>query len=188
MSWDSFFVKYARLFPAALLCFFRAVRQIIMPYTAAQIIFFYGVVLELVDSVEEACHCRWTSTGIIHQLHQMKPVFREERGNQKANERDEDPTHDSSAHRGTNDNSNVDRLLEGYSEACSDKSLGGHGGALLLAIVGGKLSEGINFSDALGRLVVMVGLPYPNLFAPELRARMDYQTQLGDAGEQATSS
>ncbi|ERS95356.1 hypothetical protein HMPREF1624_08234 [Sporothrix schenckii ATCC 58251] len=47
-------------------------------------------------------------------------------------------------------------------------------GALLLSVVGGKMSEGINFADRLGRCVVIVGLPFPNLHAPDWKARMEY--------------
>lgn len=47
-------------------------------------------------------------------------------------------------------------------------------GALLMAVVGAKLSEGLNFADNLARAVIMVGLPYPNANSPELKERLKY--------------
>ena len=67
----------------------------------------------------------------------------------------------------------VDDLLRNYSDAVSSGR-----GALMLAVVGGKLSEGINFSDRLGRVVICVGLPYPNIQSAEWKAKVEYIKRL----------
>lgn len=66
-------------------------------------------------------------------------------------------------------------LGNGSSDASKPSSQQGKtSGALLLSVVGGKMSEGINFSDRLGRCVVIVGLPYPNINSPDWKARIEY--------------
>lgn len=63
----------------------------------------------------------------------------------------------------------VDTVLGEYAQAI-DLGKGG----LLLSVVGGKMSEGINFSDALGRCVVIIGLPFPNINSAEWKAKLEY--------------
>ena len=45
-------------------------------------------------------------------------------------------------------------------------------GALLFCVVGGKMSEGINFANEMARCVFIVGLPYPDITDPELKEKM----------------
>ena len=52
----------------------------------------------------------------------------------------------------------------------------------MLAVVGAKLSEGINFSDHLCRCVIIVSIPYPSLGSPELKERIAYVKSLGPKG------
>uniref|UniRef100_A0A0N4ZL84 Helicase ATP-binding domain-containing protein n=1 Tax=Parastrongyloides trichosuri TaxID=131310 RepID=A0A0N4ZL84_PARTI len=60
-------------------------------------------------------------------------------------------------------------LLNNYStKAITNK------GAILFGVIGGKLSEGINFCDKLGRCIIMIGLPYPNKNSIEISSKMTY--------------
>lgn len=80
----------------------------------------------------------------------------------------------------------VEDTFRSYSDAVSADSRG----ALLFSVIGGKLSEGINFSDDLGRCVIVVGLPFPNLETPEWKAKMQYldsrATARGEPGGKAS--
>ncbi|KAL4907620.1 hypothetical protein BDW74DRAFT_166311 [Aspergillus multicolor] len=60
-------------------------------------------------------------------------------------------------------------------------------GALLLSVVGGKLSEGINFSDKLGRGVLIVGLPFPNIQCPVWQAKIQFIEQKAYQNESSGS-
>lgn len=76
----------------------------------------------------------WNSSGILPRILKKKCIFREPRSN-----------------------NDVERVLKEYKENIISstgvtKEDPGHNGALLLAVVGGKFSEGINFSDGMDRL------------------------------------
>ncbi|KAL4882341.1 helicase C-terminal domain-containing protein [Aspergillus karnatakaensis] len=66
----------------------------------------------------------------------------------------------------------TDELLQQYATTIEAGK-----GALLLSVVGGKLSEGINFSDKLGRGVLIVGLPFPNIRSAVWQAKIKYIEQ-----------
>ncbi|CAG0916040.1 unnamed protein product [Notodromas monacha] len=88
----------------------------------------------------------FSETGVLEKLRSRKAVFREPKNS-----------------------SDVDKVLSAYA-----KSIETTGGAMLFAVIGGKMSEGINFGDDLGRCVAVVGLPYPNSKSPELQEKLKH--------------
>ncbi|MCL7052148.1 hypothetical protein MKW94_027669 [Papaver nudicaule] len=112
---------------------------------------------------EAQVHDAWKSSGTLTRIMKKKRLFREPRSN-----------------------IDVDAFLREYKETVLSLS-GNHtkehpvsqNGAMLLAVVGGKISEGINFSDGMGRCVVMVGLPYPSPSDVELLERVKHIEGLG---------
>ncbi|XP_053423578.1 ATP-dependent DNA helicase DDX11 isoform X3 [Nycticebus coucang] len=102
-------------------------------------------------------HAYWEKSGVLCRLASRKKIFQEPKSTNQ-----------------------VEQVLTDYSKCiknCGQVRGKMVTGALLLSVVGGKMSEGINFSDNLGRCVVMVGMPYPNIRSPELQEKMAYLDQ-----------
>ncbi|KAM0534401.1 hypothetical protein ACHAP9_005862 [Verticillium nonalfalfae] len=117
------------------------------------VVFFpsYGYLDEVVAAWETTA--AGESTPIWTRMQQRKAVFKESKG------------------------CSSEEVLALYSEAILGDGTSNAAkprGALLLSVVGGKMSEGINFSDRLGRAVMVVGLPYPNMHSPEWKAKTEY--------------
>ncbi|PON34974.1 DNA helicase (DNA repair), Rad3 type [Parasponia andersonii] len=113
----------------------------------------------------------WNASGILERILKKKRVFREPRKN-----------------------TDVECVLKEYKETIDKLSAGGlkdnptQTGAILLAVVGGKISEGINLSDGMGRCIVMVGLPYPSPSDFELMERVKFIEGLGNPNPMKTSN
>ncbi|XP_022641713.1 ATP-dependent DNA helicase DDX11 [Vigna radiata var. radiata] len=107
---------------------------------------------------ENRVYEHWESSGILERITKRKRIFREPRNNM-----------------------DVESVLKEYKDTIytlsgmnSEVNQVSYSGAILLAVVGAKLSEGINLSDGMGRCIVMVGLPYASPSDIELLERIKH--------------
>ena len=87
---------------------------------------------------------RWKKSGLYHKLNQKKKLYREPKSA-----------------------GDVKKTLDMYSKHAISN------GAILLCVINGKMSEGINFANDMARCVLVVGLPYPDITDPELKEKME---------------
>ena len=133
--------------PHMLLELFCALSSICLAVPFGKVVFFtsYAYMESVLGS--------WAKSGLLSKLKAIQPVFVEPRG--------------------TNE---VEKLWTGYSKCAVERQsavAGAKGsGALLLCVMGGKMSEGINFSDDLARCVICVGMPYPDSRDPVLAEQL----------------
>ncbi|CAI0381663.1 unnamed protein product [Linum tenue] len=109
---------------------------------------------------------RWQETGQWSKLHAQKSLFVEPRGGNQEE---------------------FDSLLKGYyksvsgSEKVPDRTKKGNkkadikkNGGAFLAVCRGKVSEGIDFSDDNARVVIIVGIPFPNINDVKVHLKKKY--------------
>ncbi|TIC06905.1 DNA repair helicase [Wallemia mellicola] len=105
----------------------------------------------------------WKASGLLKRIEQKKKVFREPK-----------------------ESTDVQATLDKYADAILNKS-DKMTGSILFAVVGAKLSEGINFSDNLARGIAMVGLPFPSP-SPALEERKNYVRSFNKQANQDTGN
>ena len=101
---------------------------------------------------------RWKSTAVWKDLSRIKVIVTEPRGGTKSEFEN--------------------KLKKFYGAiASAHKSRSHHTGALFLAVVRGKVSEGLDFTDDNARAVISLGIPFPNARDQNVLMKKEYNSK-----------
>ena len=104
---------------------------------------------------------RWTQTGLFARL--SKPYYEEASAGARP-KRGKRPV-------------TFEQVMSEYAAAARTPR-----GALLFAVFRGKVSEGIDFADALARCVLLVGIPYASTQSTEIALKKEYNSIMSALG------
>lgn len=100
-------------------------------------------------SLMNKCKDMWTQLGIWNALADIKPIFLEPRNKEEFNE-----------------------SVKEYYETVKNRK-----GAIYMAVLRGKVSEGIDFNDHNARAVIICGIPFPPAYDPRVTLKKSYLDQ-----------
>ncbi|KAJ7532665.1 hypothetical protein O6H91_13G014200 [Diphasiastrum complanatum] len=120
---------------------------------------------------------RWKATGQWARLSEDRRLFVEPRGNRENFELILAGYYESIA--GISQKTKTSKLAKGTRSINNDNlaSRRGQTGAAFLAVCRGKVSEGIDFSDENARVVIVVGIPFPNVKDIQVSLKKEYNNR-----------
>ncbi|XWS24611.1 hypothetical protein CRYUN_Cryun28dG0117900 [Craigia yunnanensis] len=124
--------------------------------------------------IEKLCN-RWRKTGQWSQLNARKPLFVEPRGgNQEEFENVLKGYYDSVSQGKKPALGRKRRMKKTDDNVIESTEFTNCEGAAFLAVFRGKVSEGIDFSDDNARVVIVVGIPFPNINDTQIALKKKY--------------
>ncbi|KAF8562533.1 hypothetical protein P879_08183 [Paragonimus westermani] len=121
---------------------------------------------------------RWETTNLISALRQVKHVMFEPRSsigldswlNEFYAAVDDTGLSSLRARKPKCDDAHATNIDDSFAQSPDNRS----SGALVFAVCRGKVSEGLDFADAYGRLVIAVGIPYPAFNNPLVQQKREF--------------
>ncbi|XP_057986732.1 uncharacterized protein LOC110654397 isoform X2 [Hevea brasiliensis] len=151
----------------------KTLEDICMIVPAGCLVFFPSYKL-----MEKLCN-RWRETGQWSQLNAKKSFFVEPRGGSQEDDFDSvlkgyhDSIHQRNKH-AVGRKRRVKKVDLNHFKAIEPTENSEKGGAAFLAVCRGKVSEGMDFSDDNARVVIVVGIPFPNVHDIQVGLKKNY--------------